>query len=31
MMNLTRETKRGFGNVRNVYLKLTMGESVKVY
>ncbi len=31
MTNLTRATKRGFGNVRNVYLKLTMGEAVKVY
>lgn len=31
MMNLTRATKRGFGNVRNVFLKLTMGEAVKVY
>lgn len=31
MTNLTRATKRGFGNVKNVYLKLTMGEAVKVY
>jgi large subunit ribosomal protein L1 len=31
MANLTRATKRGFGNVRNVFLKLTMGEAVKVY
>ena len=31
MTSLTRATKRGFGNVRNVYLKLTMGEAVKVY
>jgi large subunit ribosomal protein L1 len=31
MTNLTRATKRGFGNVRNVFLKLTMGEAIKVY
>jgi len=31
MTSLTRATKRGFGNVRNVFLKLTMGEAVKVY
>jgi large subunit ribosomal protein L1 len=31
MTNLTRATKRGFGNVKNVFLKLTMGESVKAY
>ncbi len=31
MTNLTRATKRGFANIRSVFLKLTMGESVKVY
>ncbi len=29
--NLTAATKRGFANIRSVFLKLTMGESVKVY
>jgi large subunit ribosomal protein L1 len=31
MQNLTRATRRGFANVRSVYLKLTMGDAVKVY
>jgi large subunit ribosomal protein L1 len=28
---LTRELKRGMGNIKNIYLKLTMGDSVKLY
>jgi large subunit ribosomal protein L1 len=27
----TRELKRGMGNIKNIYLKLTMGDSVKLY
>ncbi len=29
--NLTAATKRGFANIRSVFLKLTMGGSVKLY
>ena len=29
--NLTGATKRGFANIRSVFLKLTMGDTVKVY
>jgi large subunit ribosomal protein L1 len=29
--NLTAVTKRGFANIKSVYLKLTMGDSVKLY
>jgi len=29
--NLTTETKRGFANIKSMYLKLTMGDSVKLY
>jgi large subunit ribosomal protein L1 len=29
--NLTANMKRGFANIRSVFLKLTMGEAVKVY
>jgi len=29
--NLTAETKRGFANIKSMYLKLTMGDSVKLY
>ena len=29
--NLTGATKRGFANIRSVFLKLSMGDSVKVY
>jgi len=28
---LARELKRGMGNIKNIYLKLTMGDSVKLY
>jgi len=28
---LTRELKRGMGNIKNIYLKLTMGDSIKLY
>jgi ribosomal protein L1 len=28
--NLTAATKRGFANIKTMYLKLTMGDSVKV-
>ena len=31
MTNLTGATKRGFANIRSVFLKLTMGETVKLY
>ncbi|HUV35178.1 MAG TPA: 50S ribosomal protein L1 [Candidatus Desulfaltia sp.] len=31
VQNVTRATRRGFANVRSVYLKLTMGDAVKVY
>lgn len=31
MTNLTGATKRGFANIRSVFLKLTMGDTVKVY
>jgi large subunit ribosomal protein L1 len=31
VQNLTRATRRGFANVRSIYLKLTMGDAVKVY
>lgn len=31
VVNLTNNLKRGYGNIRNIYLKLTMGNSVKVY
>jgi ribosomal protein L1 len=29
--NLTAATKRGFANIKSMYLKLTMGGSVKLY
>lgn len=29
--NLTGTTKRGFGNIKTMYLKTSMGESVKLY
>jgi large subunit ribosomal protein L1 len=29
--DLTAATKRGFANIRSIYLKLTMGDSVKMY
>jgi large subunit ribosomal protein L1 len=29
--NLTAATKRGFANIKTMYLKLSMGDSVKVY
>ncbi|MCW4048966.1 MAG: 50S ribosomal protein L1 [Candidatus Bathyarchaeota archaeon] len=29
--NVTEATKRGFANIKTVFLKLTMGDSVKVY
>jgi ribosomal protein L1 len=29
--NLTGATKRGWGNVRSMFLKLTMGEAVKMF
>jgi ribosomal protein L1 len=28
--NLTAATKRGFANIKTMYLKLTMGDSVKL-
>jgi large subunit ribosomal protein L1 len=28
---LTATTKRGFANIRSIFLKLTMGDSVKMY
>jgi large subunit ribosomal protein L1 len=31
MANLTGSTKRGLGNIRSVYLKMSMGESVKLF
>jgi len=31
VQNLTRATKRGFANIRSIYLKLSMGDSVKVF
>jgi len=31
MTNLTGSTKRGLGNIRSVYLKMSMGESVKLF
>jgi large subunit ribosomal protein L1 len=31
MTNLTSATKRGFANIQSVFLKLTMGDTVKVY
>jgi len=31
VQNLTRATRRGFANVRSIYLKLSMGDSVKVF
>ena len=29
--NITDVTKRGFANIKSMYLKLTMGGSVKLY
>jgi large subunit ribosomal protein L1 len=29
--NLTNATKRGFGNIKSIYLKLTMGEVVQLF
>jgi large subunit ribosomal protein L1 len=29
--NLTAATKRGFANIRSMFLKLTMGDSIKLY
>ncbi len=29
--NLAGATKRGYGNIRSIYLKLTMGEAVRLY
>jgi large subunit ribosomal protein L1 len=29
--NLTAATKRGFANIKTMYLKLTMGDSVKLF
>jgi large subunit ribosomal protein L1 len=29
--NLTANMRRGFANIQSVFLKLTMGEAVKVY
>jgi ribosomal protein L1 len=28
--NLTSATKRGFGNIKSIYLKLTMGNAVQL-
>jgi len=29
--NLTSATKRGFGNIKSIYLKLTMGDAVQLF
>ena len=29
--NLIAATKRGYGNIKSIYLKTTMGEAVKLY
>jgi ribosomal protein L1 len=29
--NLTGATKRGFANIKTMYLKLTMGDAVKLF
>ena len=31
VQNVTKATRRGFANVRSIYLKLTMGDAVKLY
>jgi large subunit ribosomal protein L1 len=31
LTNLVGATKRGYGNIKSIYLKTTMGEAVKLY
>jgi len=31
VQNVTKATRRGFANVRSIFLKLSMGDSVKVF
>jgi large subunit ribosomal protein L1 len=31
VQNLIGATKRGYGNIKSIYLKLTMGSSVRLY